>query len=33
MASSTLFTIPVMIFFLLVQRRMTTGLVTGAVKG
>ncbi len=32
-ASSILFTIPVMIFFLLVQRRMTTGLVAGAVKG
>jgi N,N'-diacetylchitobiose transport system permease protein len=33
MASSTLFTIPVMIFFLLVQRRMTSGLLAGAVKG
>ena len=33
MAASTLFTIPVMIFFLFVQRRMTTGLVAGAVKG
>ncbi len=33
MAASSLFTIPVMIFFLIVQRRMTTGLVAGAVKG
>jgi N,N'-diacetylchitobiose transport system permease protein len=33
MASSTLFTIPVMIFFLIVQRRMASGLVAGAVKG
>src|SRR5215475_2908203 len=33
MAASTLFTIPVMAFFLVVQRRMTNGLVTGAVKG
>jgi ABC-type glycerol-3-phosphate transport system permease component len=33
MAASTLFTIPVMIFFLSVQRRMVTGLVAGAVKG
>ena len=33
MAASTLFTIPVMAFFLLVQRRMTGGLVAGAVKG
>jgi N,N'-diacetylchitobiose transport system permease protein len=33
MASSTLFTIPVMAFFLLVQRRMTGGLLAGAVKG
>ena len=34
MAASTLFTIPVMAFFLIVQRRMTNGLVTGAaVKG
>jgi N,N'-diacetylchitobiose transport system permease protein len=33
MAASTLFTIPVMIFFLIVQRRMTNGLVAGAVKG
>lgn len=33
MAASTLFTIPVMIFFLIVQRRITSGLVAGAVKG
>jgi N,N'-diacetylchitobiose transport system permease protein len=33
MASSTLFTIPVVAFFLLVRGRMATGLVSGAVKG
>jgi N,N'-diacetylchitobiose transport system permease protein len=33
MAASTLFTVPVMIFFLIVQRRMASGLVAGAVKG
>jgi len=33
MAASTLYTIPVMIFFLIVQRRMVGGLVAGAVKG
>jgi N,N'-diacetylchitobiose transport system permease protein len=33
MASSALFTIPVLIFFLIVQRRMTSGLMAGAVKG
>ncbi|WP_027660765.1 carbohydrate ABC transporter permease [Salinispora fenicalii] len=33
MAASTLFTLPVLLFFLLVQRRMVTGLVAGAVKG
>ncbi|WFE94298.1 carbohydrate ABC transporter permease [Micromonospora sp. WMMD987] len=33
MAASTLFTLPVIVFFLLVQRRMVTGLVAGAVKG
>jgi hypothetical protein len=27
------FTIPVMVFFLIVQRRMVNGLVAGAVKG
>ncbi|MFI7451217.1 carbohydrate ABC transporter permease [Nonomuraea sp. NPDC049714] len=33
MASSTMMTIPVVIFFLIVQRRMVTGLMAGAVKG
>jgi len=33
MAASTLYTIPVMVFFLFVQRRMVGGLVAGAVKG
>ncbi|GII89878.1 carbohydrate ABC transporter permease [Sinosporangium siamense] len=33
MASSTLMTIPVVLFFLMVQRRMVSGLVAGAVKG
>jgi ABC-type glycerol-3-phosphate transport system permease component len=33
MAASTLFTVPVMVFFLLVQRRLQYGLVAGAVKG
>jgi ABC-type glycerol-3-phosphate transport system permease component len=33
MAASTLFTIPVLAFFLLVQRRLRAGLVAGAVKG
>jgi len=33
MASSTLVAIPVIIFFLLVQGRLTSGLVAGAVKG
>lgn len=33
MAGSTLMTIPVIVFFLLVQRRMAAGLVSGAVKG
>jgi N,N'-diacetylchitobiose transport system permease protein len=33
MAASTLFTLPVMVFFLIVQRRIRTGLVAGAVKG
>ncbi|OUC99035.1 carbohydrate ABC transporter permease [Streptosporangium minutum] len=33
MAGSTMMTIPVVVFFLLVQRRMVTGLVAGAVKG
>ncbi|GII86459.1 sugar ABC transporter permease [Sphaerisporangium siamense] len=33
MAASTLMTIPVIVFFLFVQRRMVSGLVAGAVKG
>jgi N,N'-diacetylchitobiose transport system permease protein len=33
MAGSTLITLPVMIFFVLVQRRLSGGLVSGAVKG
>jgi N,N'-diacetylchitobiose transport system permease protein len=33
MAGSTLFAIPVLVFFLLVQGRLTTGLTAGAVKG
>ena len=33
MAASTLFTVPVLVFFLLVQRRLRAGLVAGAVKG
>ena len=33
MAGSTLITIPVLIFFLLVHRRVTSGLTAGAVKG
>jgi N,N'-diacetylchitobiose transport system permease protein len=33
MAGSTLMTIPVIVFFLIVSGRMTTGLVSGAVKG
>jgi N,N'-diacetylchitobiose transport system permease protein len=33
MAASTLITIPVMVFFVLAQRRLTDGLVAGAVKG
>ena len=33
MAGSTLMSIPVIIFFLIVQGRMTQGLVAGAVKG
>jgi N,N'-diacetylchitobiose transport system permease protein len=33
MAASTLFTLPVLIFFLLVQKRMVGGLTAGAVKG
>lgn len=33
MAGSTLITIPVMLFFVAVQRRLSSGLVAGAVKG
>jgi N,N'-diacetylchitobiose transport system permease protein len=33
MAASTLFTIPVLVFFLIVQRRLVSGLTAGAVKG
>lgn len=33
MAGSTLVSIPVVVFFLIVQNRMTSGLVSGAVKG
>ncbi|WP_283134757.1 carbohydrate ABC transporter permease [Rhizohabitans arisaemae] len=33
MAASTLMTLPVIVFFMLVQRRMVSGLVAGAVKG
>lgn len=33
MAASTIITIPVMIFFILVQRRLSSGLEAGAVKG
>jgi N,N'-diacetylchitobiose transport system permease protein len=33
MAGSTLMTIPVVVFFLVIQGRMTSGLVSGAVKG
>lgn len=33
MAASTLIAVPVIVFFLIVQGRMTSGLVSGAVKG
>jgi N,N'-diacetylchitobiose transport system permease protein len=33
MAASVLFTLPVLIFFLIVQRRLRAGLLAGAVKG
>ncbi len=33
MAASTIITIPVMIFFIIVQRRLSSGIVAGAVKG
>ncbi|MBW4718908.1 carbohydrate ABC transporter permease [Saccharothrix obliqua] len=33
MAASTLFTLPVLVFFLIVQRKMVSGVTAGAVKG
>lgn len=33
MAASTIITVPVMVFFVVAQRRLTSGLVSGAVKG
>jgi N,N'-diacetylchitobiose transport system permease protein len=33
MAASAMFTIPVLVFFLVVQRRLVAGLTAGAVKG
>ena len=33
MAASTMYTIPVMIFFLIVRRRLVGGLTAGAIKG
>ena len=33
MAASTIIAIPVIVFFMVVQGRMTSGLVSGAVKG
>jgi N,N'-diacetylchitobiose transport system permease protein len=33
MAASVVFTIPVIVFFLLVQRRLTEGMLSGSVKG
>jgi N,N'-diacetylchitobiose transport system permease protein len=33
MAGSTLITLPVIVFFVVVQKRLTSGLVSGAVKG
>jgi N,N'-diacetylchitobiose transport system permease protein len=33
MAASTLITIPVVVFFLMVQRRVVAGMTAGAVKG
>ncbi len=33
MAASTMFTVPVVIFFLFVHKKLTTGMVAGAVKG
>jgi N,N'-diacetylchitobiose transport system permease protein len=33
MAASTLFTVPVVVFFLIVQRNLVAGVTAGAVKG
>jgi N,N'-diacetylchitobiose transport system permease protein len=33
MAASSLFTLPVLVFFLIIQKRMVGGLASGAVKG
>jgi N,N'-diacetylchitobiose transport system permease protein len=33
MAASVLFTVPVVLFFLAVHRRLTTGMVAGSVTG
>ena len=33
MAGSTMMAIPVIVFFLIVQRKVTAGLTAGAVKG
>jgi N,N'-diacetylchitobiose transport system permease protein len=33
MAGSVLFTVPVMVFFLIIQRRLAAGMTAGAVKG
>ncbi len=33
MAASTLLTLPVIVFFLLIQKNMVSGLSSGAVKG
>jgi N,N'-diacetylchitobiose transport system permease protein len=33
MAASSLFTLPVVVFFLIIQRRLVSGLTAGAVKG
>ncbi|MEV4666336.1 carbohydrate ABC transporter permease [Microbacterium sp. LWO12-1.2] len=33
MAASTIITLPVMVFFIIVQRRLSAGMVAGAVKG
>ena len=33
MAASVLFTVPALVFFLIVQRKMVAGVTAGAVKG